>query len=258
MRILFLGNNWVGWQVLKYLKEQEEKVVGLVIHPQGKRNFGEEIISTANVNGNQIIAGQTLRQPAVLEAIKALRPDIGLSILFDYVLRSEFLKLFSLGVVNLHSSYLPYNRGQYPNVWSIVEGTPAGVTLHYIDEGIDTGDLIAQDEVAVEPVDTGEALYRKLEQTCVELFKKTWPLIRSGNAQRITQNKGAGTYHTTSDVDLIDAIDLDKTYTGRELIDVIRARTFEPYKGAYFVDQERKIYMRMQLLYEEQLIGAEK
>ena len=55
----------------------------------------------------------------------------------------------------------------------------------------------------------------------------------------------------------IDAINLDKTYTARELIDVIRARTFEPYKGAYFVDQERKIYMRMQLFYEEQLIGTE-
>lgn len=258
MRILFLGNSWVGWKVLKYLKEQDENIVGLVIHPQGKRKFGKEIISTANVNGNQIIEGQTLRQPEVLEAIKVLQPDIGLSILFDYVLKSEFLELFPLGVVNLHSSYLPYNRGQYPNVWSIVEGTPAGVTLHYIDEGIDTGDLIAQEEVAVEAVDTGETLYRKLEQTCVGLFKKTWPLIRAGKAQRIIQNKGAGTYHITRDVDLIDAIDLDETYTGRQLIDVIRARTFEPYKGAYFVDQERKIYMRMQLFYEEQLTGTRK
>ena len=113
MRILFLGNNWVGWQVLKYLKEQEEKVVGLVIHPQGKRKFGEEIISTANVNGNQIIAGQTLRQPAVLEAIKALRPDIGLSILFDYVLRSEFLKLFGYNFdKNQGSVFIIFDQSQ--------------------------------------------------------------------------------------------------------------------------------------------------
>jgi methionyl-tRNA formyltransferase len=255
---VFLGNNWVGWQVLKFLKEQNENIVGLVVHPQGKRKFGKEIISAANVNGNRIIEGQTLRQPEVLEAIKTFQPDIGVSILFDYVLKTEFLALFPLGVVNLHSSYLPYNRGQYPNVWSIVEGTPAGVTLHYIDEGIDTGDLIAQEEVAVEPVDTGETLFRKLEQTCIELFQKTWPLIRAGKAQRIIQNKVEGTYHTTRDVDRIDAIDLDKTYTARELIDVIRARTFKPYKGAYFVDQNRKIYMRMQLFYEEQLIGTEK
>ena len=75
-----------------------------------------------------------LKEPKVLEAIDALQPDIGLSILFDYILRSEFLELCPLGVVNLHPSYLPYNRGQYPNVWSIMDGTPAGVTLHYIDD----------------------------------------------------------------------------------------------------------------------------
>jgi len=258
VRIVFLGNNWGGWQVLKFLKEQKENIAGLVIHPQGKSKFGKEIISAANVDGNRIIEGQTLRQPEVLEAIKTFQPDIGVSILFDYVLKPEFLALFPLGVVNLHSSYLPYNRGQYPNVWSIVEGTPAGVTLHYIDEGIDTGDIIAQEEVAIEPVDTGETLFRKLEQTCIELFQKTWPLIRTGKAQRIVQNKAEGTYHTTRDVDRIDAIDLDETYTARELIDVMRARTFKPYKGAYFVDQNRKIYMRMQLFYEEQLSGTEK
>ena len=209
------------------------------------------------MNRNGFGQNSLLRQPEVLEAIKTFQPDIGVSILFDYVLKPDFLALFPLGVVNLHSSYLPYNRGQYPNVWSIVEGTPAGVTLHYIDEGIDTGDLIAQEKLAIEPVDTGKTLYGKLAQTCVGLFKKTWPLIRTGRAPRTIQNKKEGTYHTTHDVNQIDDIDLDKTYTARELIDVIRARTFKPYKGAYFVDQGRKIYMRMQLFYEEQLIGTE-
>jgi methionyl-tRNA formyltransferase len=155
----------------------------------------------------------------------------------------------------LHPSFLPYNRGSNPNVWSIVEETPAGVTLHYIDKGVDTGNIIAQKHVAVEPLDTGETLYRKLEKTCVALFKATWPLMRSGQVPQLIQDREEGTHHTTADVNLIDAIDLDKTYTARHLINVIRARTFEPYPGAYFNYHGQKIYLRLQLFYEDQLNG---
>jgi methionyl-tRNA formyltransferase len=253
MRILLLANNWVGWRVGQWLQEQGESIVGLVVHPPHKRKFGDEIIKSARVSAAHVFDGATLRQPDVLKAIEALRPDIALSILFDYILKSEFIGLFPAGVVNLHPSYLPYNRGQYPNVWSIVEHTPAGVTLHYIDVGVDTGDIIAQQQVSIEPIDTGESLYRKLEQTCVDLFRETWPLIRSGQAPRIPQDSQAGTCHRTKDVEQIDAIDLDRTYTARELIDIIRARTFPPYAGAYFVHNGRKVYLRLRLLYEEQL-----
>lgn len=253
MRILFLGNNWVGWQIVKWLKEQNEQIVGLVIHSLAKQKYADEIIESAQVNPECIFDGSRLRQPEVLEDIRNLKPDIGLSVLFGYILRPEFLNLFPSDVVNLHPAYLPYNRGAYPNVWSIVEGTPAGVTLHYIDVGIDTGDIIAQREILAEPTDTGETLYHKLEQACVELFKETWPLIRSGQAPRIPQSQEKGTYHRTHDVKQIDQIDLERTYTARELIDIIRARTFLSYPGAYFTYQERKVYLRLQLLYEEQL-----
>ena len=256
MRILFLGNNWVGWQVVQWLQERNEQIVGLVIHPPHKRKYGDEIIHSAQVSPTHIFDGSRLRQPEVLQAIKVLQPDIGLSVLFGYILRPEFLDLFPAGVVNLHPAHLPYNRGAYPNVWSIVEGTPAGVTLHCIDADVDTGDIIAQRQVPIEPVDTSETLYRKLERACVELFKETWPLIHSGRVRRVPQDREKGTFHRTRDVEQIDHIDLDGTYTARELIDVIRARTFPPYPGAYFVHQGRKVYLHLQLLYEEQLNKA--
>jgi methionyl-tRNA formyltransferase len=253
MHILFLGNNWVGWQVVRWLREQNEQIVGLVVHPPHKRNYGDEIIRCAQVSQERIFDGSQLHRPEVLRAIGALRPDIGLSVLFGYILAPEFLIMFPHGVVNLHPAFLPYNRGAYPNVWSIVERTPAGVTLHYIDAGVDTGDIIAQRQVPIEPVDTGETLYRKLEQACIELFKEAWPLIRSGRAPRIRQRSDKGTYHRTKDVERIDQIDLDRQYTARELIDIIRARTFPPYAGAYFIHEGRKVYLRLQLLYEEQV-----
>jgi methionyl-tRNA formyltransferase len=253
MRILFLGNNWVGWQVMEWLQERDEQVVGLVIHPPEKQKYDDEIVDSVQLDPSCIFDGSRINQPETLEAIQALKPDIGLSVLFGYILKSEFLDLFPNGVVNLHPAHLPYNRGAYPNVWSIVEGTPAGVTMHYVDAGIDTGDIIAQRRVPVEPIDTGETLYRKLENACVDLFEQTWPLVRSGQAPRVSQSGEAGTYHSTTDVQDIDYIDLDKKYKARELIDIIRSRTFPPYPGAYFIHQGRKVYLRLELLCEEQL-----
>ena len=253
MRILFLGNNWVGWQVAKWLKEQDEHIVGLVIHPPEKQKYRDEIVKSAQVDPAHTFNGSQLIQHETLNKIEALQPDIGLSVLFGYVLEPEFLDLFPVGVVNLHPAYLPYNRGAYPNVWSIVEGTPAGATMHYIDAGIDTGDIIAQRKVQVGPTDTGETLYRKLEEACVGLFKQTWPLVRSGQAPRVSQREEAGTYHRAKDVRDIDCIDLDKEYKARELIDIVRARTFPPYFGAYFIHQGQKVYLRLSLFYEEQL-----
>jgi methionyl-tRNA formyltransferase len=254
MRILYLGNNWVGFQVLKWLKEQGEEVIGLILHPPELRKYGEEIINISGVDSSCIFDGSLIYQTDVIETIRSLKPEIGISALFGFILRKNFLNLMPAGCVNIHPALLPYNRGAYPNVWSIIEETPSGITIHYIDECIDTGDIIAQILVPVEPVDTGESLYRKLEKAAVDLFKETWPLIRSGKVQRIAQqDREKGTYHSIKDAERVDEIFLDCTYTAKELINIIRARTFPPYPGAYFWKEGRKVYLRLQLLYEEQI-----
>jgi len=252
MRVLFLGNNWVGWQVLSWLRQQREDIVGLVVHPPHKRKYDNEIIECAGVGPEFVFEATDLRKPETLQSIKMLRPDIGVSALFGYILQPDLLNLMLAGCVNIHPALLPYNRGTYPNVWSIVEGTPAGVTLHYVDSTIDTGDIISQREVPIEPIDTGESLCRKLEQACVHLFLETWPLIRSGKAPRVAQQLEVGTFHRTRDVERIDEIDLDRAYKAKELIDVMRARTFPPYPGVYFKHQGQKVYLRLRLMYEEQ------
>jgi methionyl-tRNA formyltransferase len=253
MRILFLANNWVGWRIGRWLREQGEDIVGLVVHPPGKRKYGEEIMKSAGLAEPFVFDGTDLERPRTLAAIRALGADIGVSALFGYILRPEILKLMPAGCVNIHPGLLPDNRGACPNVWNIVEGTPAGATLHYMDAGVDTGDVISQLEVPVTPLDTGESLYRKLEQACVDLFKETWPLVRSGKPPRVAQDKEAGATHRTSDVKKIDEIKLDRRYTARELINVLRARTFSPYPGAFIVHEGRNIYLRIQLQYAEDL-----
>jgi len=251
MRILFLGNNRVGLEVLKHLKRLDENVIAIVIHPAETRTFGQQIMEAAGLPRDRVFSGDRIREPGVLEKIRNLRPDIGISALFGHILKPDFLAIFPNGVINLHPSYLPYNRGQYPNVWSIIEGTPAGATLHFIDPGIDTGDIIAQRTVAVEPIDTGQTLYRKLESTCLDLFREYWPVVRDGNPPRHPQSIDEGTFHRTRDADLIDRIDLDRQTTARDLINLLRARTFPPHQGAYFIENGRRIGIRITLEYED-------
>jgi methionyl-tRNA formyltransferase len=255
MRVVYLGNNWLGWQALKIIREHGDGIAALVLHPSERRKFGEEIIEAAAVDGERIIDATTLDSPETLRTIAEAAPDIGVSIMFGYILRPKFLGLFVQGCINLHTGLLPYNRGAHPNVWSIIDGTPAGVSIHFVDEGVDTGDIIAQASVAVSPADTGESLYRRLERSAVALFAESWPRICSQEIERKAQPLSAGTYHRVKDVGRIDEIDLDRTYRASDLIDIIRARTFGNYSGAYFKSNGRKVYMR--LTFDEKTSGDE-
>ncbi len=252
MKILFLGNNWLGWQVLKWLKETGREIVGVVIHPEEKQKYGREILDTAALPAKRVFLAPSLKEISTLEEIRSLSPDVGLSVMFDYILDVSFMELFPKGCFNLHPSILPYNKGAFANVWAIVDRTPAGVTFHVIDAGVDTGPIVAQKEVKIEPIDTGETLYRKLEGAGVALFKETWPKVETGEYTLYPQDPGAGTVHRRSDVDRIDRIDLEKEYKARELIDILRARTFPPYNGAYFVAEGKRVYMELKLFYGEE------
>lgn len=249
MNVFYMGNNWLGWKVLEWLVTEDD-VVGLALHPGEKGTYDREMREVTGLSEPQIFDGTTLDDDDTIEDVRALEPDVGVSVLFGYILTPSFLNLFPEGAVNLHPAYLPYNRGAYPNVWSIVDGTPAGVTLHEIDEGVDTGDIWARRRVEVRPTDTGRTLYERLEQVGVDLFREAWPKLKSGNLRPVEQSEGEGTKHYVRDVEEIDEIELGETYTGRELIDILRARTFPPHKGAYFETNGRKVYLRLELTEE--------
>jgi methionyl-tRNA formyltransferase len=256
MRIVLLANNWVGWRVTEWLRAQNTEIAALVVHPAARQKYGAEVLRSAGLAADRVFDSERLREDRTLRQIAGFRPDLGVSVLFGDILRPPFLSLFPAGVVNVHPALLPYNRGQYPNVWSIVDGTPAGVTLHYIDAGIDTGAVLAQREVPTTPFDTGESLYRRLERAAVALFQEAWPQLCAGTLAARPQPPG-GTFHRTRDVEAIDEIDLTREYTAGRLLNILRARTFPPHKGAYFLAGGRKVYVRVQLIPEEDVeVGA--
>jgi methionyl-tRNA formyltransferase len=258
MRVFFLGNNYLACEILEWLKAQGEEIVGLVIHPSDRQRYGKKIKEIAGLPEESIFVGTSLQDPEVLKKIRSFEADIAISVLFGYIIKPPLLEAFPSGAINLHLGYLPYNRGAFPNVWCFLENTPAGATLHYMDPGIDTGAIIDQEKVSITATDTGESLYKKLEKVSFEIFIKNWEAIKKGRvvilpqSQSQSQAKGEGTFHRVVDADAIDHIDLNKSYKAGELIDLLRARTFPPYHGAYFIAPEgKKVYLQLQLKEED-------
>lgn len=118
---------------------------------------------------------------------------------YRHILRKDVLDRFPGRAVNLHISLLPWNRGADPNFWSFIDGTPKGVTIHLLDEGIDTGDILYQKEVALDSAqETLASSYDRLQGAIQDLFKGHWPDIRAGRSPRRKQ-AGAGTLHRIRD-----------------------------------------------------------
>ncbi len=131
--------------------------------------------------------------------------DLTVSYTYRFIIPQEILSALNNNVVNLHNSLLPWNRGASPNMWSIVEGSPRGVTLHYMDEQLDKGYVIAQ-EIVDDCKDDSETLassYNNLDMAAKSLFKKAfkyyeyWPSLRK-------KCLGQGSYHSVKDGEKLD------------------------------------------------------
>ena len=118
---------------------------------------------------------------------------------YRHILRKNILDLLPNKIINLHISYLPYNRGADPNFWSFIENTPKGVTIHYLDEGIDTGDIITQEKVKFNTKkETLATSYEKLQLTIQKLFKQSWQDIINKKFKPKKQ-VGVGSLHKVKD-----------------------------------------------------------
>lgn len=117
---------------------------------------------------------------------------------YRHVLGRDVVARFARRAVNLHISLLPWNRGADPNLWSFLDSTPKGVTIHYIDSGIDTGEIVAQRPVEPLPADTLRTSYQRLEREIERLFCDVWPQLRDGRAAASPQGPG-GSFHRAAD-----------------------------------------------------------
>lgn len=141
-----------------------------------------------------------LDEPLTEEIIQAFDPDLLVSFGYRHIIPPRLINRVNGSVLNLHISLLPWNRGADPNLWSWLENTPRGVSIHWIDSGLDTGPLVSQASLTIDPASSLRNSYEALIEAVANLFSEAWPAIRSGEAPRLDQI-GRGTYHRLADKD---------------------------------------------------------
>ncbi len=156
-----------------------------------------------------------------LPMIQALKPFFIISFNYRFLIKEDIISYMQGRIINLHTSYLPFNRGSAPNVFSFLEDTKKGVTIHLLEKGLDTGAILCQKELFFEEdKETFESTYNTLQKEIIQLFKENWPDIRDGKMLPIPQTQ-EGTYHTMSQ---LKRIRQEHPFTWNECIAEVKKR----------------------------------
>jgi len=230
MRITFLGNHTVGVRVLEVLAEKAE-LVGIVAHPEDAEDGVryESVYEWATAHKIPAIRGKATAAE-VTDFIKQTKPDLLWVADYRYLLPSEILKLPKHGTINFHPSLLPKYRGRAPVNWAILKGEKEfGLTAHFIDEGMDTGDILAQ-----------EKFYLNDDEDIADALNKLYPLYQSITRNIVDKLKQGSLRPTKQDHTLATAYPARKPQDGlidwsksaRDVLNLVRA-VAAPYPGAY-------------------------
>jgi len=153
----------------------------------------------------------------------------------------------SLRCINIHPGFNPYNRGWFPQVFSIINKLPIGVTIHIMDEEIDHGEIIVQEKMEIYSDDRSIDVYKRILNKEIELLERYIDDIIS-NRYTATQPLQEGNYNSIQDYHNICKIDLTQEVTMKEAIDYLRAMTHPPYENSYFIDENGdKIFISLNL-----------
>jgi methionyl-tRNA formyltransferase len=136
-------------------------------------------------------------EPLSLETARERNPDFMIIHGYGPIIKAPVVDAWKGRIINLHNTYLPWGRGLMGNVWSFFEDTPRGVSLHSIDAGVDTGDVIARTLVPLDLDETLQSSWDILMDKLERLFMELWDDIAAGRAPRVPQSslEGAGSYH---------------------------------------------------------------
>ncbi|MGF7029815.1 methionyl-tRNA formyltransferase [Paenibacillus mucilaginosus] len=201
MRIVFMGTPEFAVLPLRTLLAYEGvEVVGVVTQPD--RPVGRKRVLTptpvkveAEQHGLPVLQPERLRRPESVEELRALAPDLIVTAAYGQILPKSVLDLPKLGCINIHASLLPKYRGGAPIHYAVMNGDPVtGVTIMYMAEGLDTGDMISKIEVPIEDTDTTGSMFDKLSIAGAQLLQDTLPDLLAGRVQAVPQNDAEAVY----------------------------------------------------------------
>jgi len=247
MRIVFFGATELGYQCCEKLLQQGEAIVGIFTIEQNF-NISNSSSPVKNVLFRDFNSlGKQFNIPVItingnlkshLAQLTQLNPDFLLVVGWYYMIPKSMLTLAPKGAAAIHASLLPAYRGNAPLVWAMINGEKeTGVSFFYISEGVDEGDIIAQEIFAIEDSDTIKELLNKTSSSAINIVSKYVPLIRKGSAPRIPQFKGITKVYVKRNPE--DGL-IDWNWDANAIKNFIRAQT-KPYPGAYTFINNKKV-----------------
>lgn len=246
MRVALFAAGEVGLEAAKVVRRRGKDVACLVLDAAGSAAVNDAI-RRLFAPAVRVYECPSAPAESLLAELRQERLDLGVLAWWPYVIKRPLLELPRLGFLNFHPSYLPFNRGKSPNFWSLVEGTPFGVTLHWIDAGVDTGEIAYQRLIPATWEDTGGSLYARGHKEIVELFAEKLDEIWAGLAPRQRQGEAPGPIRRAAELHPASEIALDAPATARGLLNLIRARTFPPHPAAWFVEDGQTYEVRVEI-----------
>ena len=235
MRIVVVGQGPFGAKVLEALVQKGEEVVGVFCPPDRR---GDAMRDLAERSGIPVFRPNQMRGPQVYVNYAGLHPDLVVLAFVTDIIPQRLLRIPSLGTICYHPSLLPRHRGASAINWAIIQGDGrTGLTIFWVDEGIDTGPILLQKEVEIGPDDTTGALYfNTLFPMGVEAMLEAVQLIREGKAPRLPQNEPNATYEPPCD-DTVSVLDWKKS--AEDLYNLIRG--CNPQPGAHTTIKGKKV-----------------
>lgn len=233
-RIIFMGTPDFSVPVLQRILEDGYDVIAVVTQPD--RPVGRKRVLTpppvkveAIKHGIPVYQPEKIKAREELEQILALNPDLIITAAFGQILPKELLDAPKHGCINVHASLLPELRGGAPIHYSIIQGKEkTGITIMYMAEKLDAGDILTQVEVPITETDTVGTLHDKLSIAGAKLLSETLPALLEGNIQPIKQNDDEATFAPNIKR---EQERIDWTKTGSEIYNLIRG--LNPWPVAY-------------------------
>ncbi|MGC5310948.1 formyltransferase family protein [Micromonospora zamorensis] len=226
MRIGFFANDDVGVTALELTLACTELDVLLIVVPEvGREETNERLQAMA---GDRPFArvGRRL-EPEFVRHLQTLGLDYIVLAWWPYVVDREVFSLPAQACLNFHPGFLPYGKGMNSNFWAVRDDEPFGVTIHFVDERLDGGDIICQRRITVGWEDTGQTLLARAKRELTDLYLTLLPDIVRGQLTRSPQAT-TGSFHRRVELEAASELDLDAPTTARSLLNLLRARMFTP------------------------------
>ena len=197
MRTVVFAYQSIGHACLEEVLRQGHDVAAVVtVEDDPNENIWfQSVADLARSAGLPVLLPGDPNGPETIWNIRSLAPDIIFSFYYRYMMKPELLEIAPRGALNMHGSYLPKYRGRCPVNWVLVHGeTETGVTLHYMVERPDAGDIVAQRKFPIEFTDTAQDIYEKMIPAARDIMVEVLPLLDAGTAPRIPQDPSQASY----------------------------------------------------------------